>query len=47
MKKTIYEVPGTRILEVRVEGMINASQQNGTAPAQMSVHTADEWGEWE
>ncbi len=33
MKKTIYEAPGTRILEVRVEGRILDGSVNATQNA--------------
>ena len=47
MKKTIYEVPSTRILQIKVQGMIMNSTTSPTAPAKMDVESADIWGDWE
>lgn len=47
MEKTIYEAPSTKILQVRVQGMIMNSNRNATAPAKMDVESADIWGDWE
>lgn len=41
--KTIYEAPGVKVMEIRIQGILNASQ-TGTAPG-MSVDNS--WGSWE
>lgn len=46
MEKTIYEAPSTKILQVRVQGIIMNSNRNATAP-DMYVESADIWGDWE
>ena len=45
-KKMFYTAPVTEQMEVRMEMNI-MSNQNSSSPANMTTHSASEWGDWE
>lgn len=47
MKKTIYEVPSTEIIQLGLEEGITTTSQVSNAPEKMNTHSSDEWGSWE